>query len=120
MKKFLFLVLFCLILCGCNTSDNLSNSISCKSMKKLMTSNKHAMLIDVRTSGEYEEGHLEKAINTPYESVVDAIDKTGEIDHNLPIVVYCASGVRSQKAFKALTDAGYKKVYDLGSISNCD
>ena len=41
-------------------------------------------------------------------------------DKNTHIIVYCRSGNRSATAAQKLIDMGYKKVYDLGAMSNCE
>ena len=131
MKKILLVIGFVLLLCGCsNANSSTGNSIdnnaeenstvSCEKMQEIISSNKNAMLIDVREESEYNEAHLKDAINIPYEKIVKELETYGTIDFNTPIVVYCASGIRSEKAYNSLKDAGYKNVYDLGSISNCD
>ncbi len=73
---------------------------------------KGAILVDVRSPQEYEEGHLQHAILLPeYE-----IKKQAQLilsDKTQVIIVYCSTGHRSQKAQKMLQKLGYKKVYNL-------
>lgn len=73
---------------------------------------KGAILVDVRSPQEYEEGHMENAILLPE---YDIKKKANEIlsDKNKVIVVYCSSGTRSKKAQEELQDMGYTKVYNL-------
>jgi rhodanese-related sulfurtransferase len=75
-----------------------------------------ATLVDVRTPGEWASGHAEGAVLIP-------IDELGgrlrEIPRDHPVVVYCASGVRSARAAAMLGAAGYT-VRDLGSLSRWD
>ena len=94
-----------------------SGKITCSQKNSLLNSSK-AVLIDVRTESEYLEGHLDNSINIPYDSIVSDV-KSKNISINDFIIVYCKSGGRSSKAFDALINAGYKNVYDLGSINNC-
>ena len=108
MKKFLIILILCLILCGCN------KSISNEEMLKNMKDNEY-IIIDVRTKEEYQESHIVGAINIPY----DEIDKTIKLDKNKTIFVYCRSGSRSEVAFNKLNNLGYE-VYDLGSVSKID
>ena len=76
-----------------------------------------AILIDVREDYEYNEKHLDNAINIPYTSILDNIDKYATIDSD--IVLYCKSGKRASIAALTLKEAGYKHIYNLGGISNC-
>ena len=73
-------------------------------------------IIDVRSKREYEEGHLNGAINLPSFNIKRNIDK---INTNKKILVYCQSGERSKKALKTIEDYGIKNVYNLkGGLDN--
>ena len=75
-----------------------------------------ARLLDVRTRGEYDAGHVEGAINI---SVVELKDRLADLEpKDQPIIVYCRSGHRSAAAAGILRDAGFKAVFDLGTIKN--
>lgn len=119
MKKILILGAVSLLLCGCEAKEKEQEGnqmISCSDMKELLNSDDKAMLIDVRTKAEYEEGHLDNAINIEYRELIDSLNK---VDRDTPIVVYCKTGNRSDLSYNELVDYGYKNVYDLGSINNC-
>ena len=73
---------------------------------------KGAMIIDVRSPQEYEEGHIEGSILIPEYEINKTAKRIIE-DVNVPIVVYCSSGTRSKKAQKKLKNMGYKNVYNL-------
>lgn len=71
-----------------------------------------AILVDVRSPQEFEEGHLENAILLPEYEIKN------EVKHILPdpiqtIVVYCSTGHRGIKAQRILQRLGYKHVYNL-------
>ena len=76
--------------------------------------NKNITIIDVRTAEEYKTGHVEGAINIPY----DEIENEVNYDKEQAIAVYCRTGVRSSEAAKTLEKMGYTKIYDLGGIEN--
>lgn len=116
MKKILIL-LSIILLTGCQ--DLKTGKISCE-QKDIVLEDKNAIIIDVRTKEEYKEYHMKNAINIPYEKIVETINSTKEISKETPIIVYCKSGARSKKAYDSLVEAGYKKVYNLGAISNCN
>ncbi len=69
-------------------------------------------LIDVRTPGEYEEGHLKDAVNIDINSG-DFEQKLAKLDKNKPVLVYCLSGGRSGSAAGILNGMGFKEVYNL-------
>ncbi len=73
-----------------------------------------ALLLDVRTEGEFASGHIDGARNIPVQ-VLDG--RMSELDPEVPIVVYCRSGARSASAASMLRAQGYE-VTDLGAMSN--
>ena len=68
-------------------------------------------LIDVRTPEEFSAGSVPNAINIPLNEVVDRLD---EIVGLQPILVFCAAGVRSQKAIDFLMANGVNQVENGG------
>lgn len=72
-----------------------------------------AVLLDVRTPGEFSRGHVEGAINIP---VHELSARRDEVPRGDGVVVYCQSGQRSAIAARQLEADGYE-VYDLGSLS---
>ena len=75
-----------------------------------------AVLIDVRTTEEYKEGHIDGSINIPLDQImtVNNIIK----DRETSIFVHCLSGSRSGQAVSYLQQMGYKKAQNIGGISN--
>ena len=124
MKKFIVVIICLLVLCGCGKETDNPKKITCAEKDRIIndassSSGKEAMFIDVRTKEEYDEGHLKGAINIPYDEVTEIISTYGTVEYDTPIIVYCKSGNRSNTAAQALIKSGYKKVYDLGAMSNC-
>ena len=74
-----------------------------------------AMLIDVRSSQEYAQGHIEGAVNIPYDQLDALIDAIGS-DKQRPVVVYCRSGNRSGKAMADLQAKGYSRVHNATGL----
>ncbi len=119
-KRILILFLLPLLLCSCgDKNENVTASVTkvnCEQKNRLVGDG--ATLIDVRSAAEFDEGHLEGAINISVESIATKIEQ--EIpDKNTKIVLYCRSGNRSATAAEALINKGYTNVYDLGGMSNC-
>ena len=69
--------------------------------------------IDVRSEQEYNEGHLQGAINIPVNKIVEEITKV-TTDKSAPINLYCRSGRRSGLAMEELNKLGYKNVTNHG------
>lgn len=77
-----------------------------------------AIIIDVRSVQEYNEGHLNYAKNIPDYKINNNIVNIIQ-NKNQEIVLYCESGTRSKKAYKKLTKYGYTNVYNLyGGLEN--
>ena len=76
-----------------------------------------ALLLDVRTEGEFAGGHVEGAVNIPVGDLAAKLP-TFPAKKDQTIVVYCKSGRRSAAAKQTLEEAGYSKVVDLGAMSN--
>lgn len=74
-----------------------------------------ALLVDVRSPAEFAGGHIEGAINVPLQTLGANMKKLG--DKERPVVVYCASGVRSSSAAGMIKGAGYADVRNLGAKS---
>ncbi|MBI4816902.1 MAG: rhodanese-like domain-containing protein [Deltaproteobacteria bacterium] len=74
-----------------------------------------ALLLDVRTPGEFGNGHIQGAVNIPVDQLQARLAELGAKDKS--IVVYCQSGGRSAAAKSLLDRAGFTTVYDLGPMS---
>ncbi len=94
---------------------------------EIFSSNEELVVVDVREVYEYCPYHIPCAINYPWNSGVFSTDYDN-LPGNVPILVVCASGVRSSRAAAVLSSNGYETVYSLsGGISswpaalvNCD
>ncbi len=75
-----------------------------------------ALIIDVRTSREYEEKHLSNTINIPLDQVIEQI-RSQVPDPRQLILCHCVSGGRSAIAVARLKRAGYINSFNLGSYN---
>lgn len=64
-----------------------------------------AQLVDVRADHEWAAGRIPGATHIP---LAELAQRTGELDKDRPVVLYCRGGNRSSMAAAALTDAGYE------------
>lgn len=76
---------------------------------------KSAILVDVRSVGEFRSGHLVNAVNIPLEIIEQ---KTKDLATYPQVVVYCRSGNRSAHARKLLMESGVQNVVDAGSLAS--
>lgn len=67
-------------------------------------------LIDVRTPGEFAEGHIQGAVNIPLDDLRESLDR---IPADKPIVLYCGVGLRGYLASNILRQRGYSDVRNL-------
>jgi phage shock protein E len=75
-----------------------------------------ALLVDVRSPGEFASGHLPGARNIPVARIQGAL---GELKAaGRPVVVYCASGTRAGVALATLKAAGVGPLFNLGTVGN--
>jgi rhodanese-related sulfurtransferase len=70
------------------------------------------LILDVRTQGEYAQGHLERAALIPVQQLPGRLSEL-PADKTTPILVYCAVGGRSAVAAGLLRAKGYAGVHDL-------
>lgn len=72
-----------------------------------------AIILDVRSKGEYAGGHIKGSINISVDQLSRNLDRLK--DQNKTIITCCASGMRSASAKSFLKSKGYKSVYNGGS-----
>jgi phage shock protein E len=75
-----------------------------------------ALVIDVRTEGEFASGHLPNAINLPLGEIESSLPRRVK-DKNQVLLLHCQSGMRSGVARKRLKALGYANAFNLGSYS---
>lgn len=78
----------------------------------LLINREDAQIVDVREADEFAGGHLPEARNIPTGKLAERI---GELEKfkDKPIIVCCASGMRSGKATGELKKQGFSKLYSL-------
>lgn len=81
-------------------------------LKRIEKKDSSMLILDVRTPEEFAAGHVPGAINIPYthlpsriSEVADAADKD--------IVLYCATGIRSEQGAQRLRENGFTKLFHL-------
>jgi rhodanese-related sulfurtransferase len=111
MKKLLS-VLFAssLILTGCASGGSATNLEASEFANKIAEPG--VVILDVRTAGEFAEGHIQNAINIDveggqFDSGIAQLDKTKTY------AVYCRSGRRSGAAVEKMSDAGFTSLFNL-------
>ena len=105
---------FCGVAPAAPTNGQGELEITVEELKERLDRNDGLFLLDVREPHEYEIANLGGKLIP----LNDLPKRVNELDSSNEIVVYCASGIRSGKAVKFLTDVGFRKVKNLvGGIS---
>ena len=87
--------------------------LTAQQVNDLLTNNgKSHVVLDVREKDEWREGHLDGAVSLPRGFLEIKVESTVP-DKNTPIIAYCAGGVRSLMAGKALKEMGYQNVTSM-------
>lgn len=108
LKNFLLIMLCVLGILGCKSQSDFVSQADLK--QKISASDKNYTLLDVRSSQEYSQGHIQGALHIPHTQVKQNLDK---LDKNKQIIVYCQSGYRADKAIEILKQDGFTKVFHL-------
>ena len=95
-------------------SDNSLIELGPSEFSQKLNEDTNAILIDVRTIGEYNDGHIPNSIlmNIYEPTFFDDIQK---LDRDKNYYLYCRSGSRSYHAGQLMMKQGFKNVYNLGS-----
>lgn len=111
MKEFFMKVLFYLFCALFLTAAGCTNS---NETGKIFME-KNALLIDVRTPEEFQQGSLPRALNLPLDTVETQISSVAP-DKKTPLYLYCRSGRRSGIAVEKLAQMGYTTLCNLGGF----
>ena len=100
-----------------NSTSN-SNSLSPQEAKKFIKDNSFDVILDVRTDGEWNEGHHPNAIHISLDKVDKKFHKLYS-DKSVKVLIYCRSGTRAGNAAQILNSQGYSNIYTVsGGYSN--
>ncbi|MFA5328319.1 MAG: thioredoxin domain-containing protein [Prolixibacteraceae bacterium] len=109
MKQF-FLALFMVLAFVSGTKAQAVQDVDAVKFKSLISPD--ALLLDVRTPGEYTRGHIAGSTNI---NIADPAfpSRIGLLQKDKTILVYCLSGSRSDAAAAYMSRQGFKKIYTL-------
>ena len=114
------IILLVLVIWGCSPTEKKENSadapeivnLDAKGFKESMAATPDAVLLDVRTPGEVEEGAIPGAVNIDY-NAPDFSEKISGLDKTKPYYVYCMGGGRGSKALDKMKADGFTNVHNL-------
>lgn len=91
--------------------------VDAKGASALLSSHPEIIVLDVRTPGEIQNGHIQGAIFADFNSS-EFESQLAELDRTAPYIVHCHSGGRSTKALTALEEMGFTNITHMdGGIS---
>jgi rhodanese-related sulfurtransferase len=86
-----------------------------------LEADKNAVVLDVRTEDEYNDGIIPNAVNIDIHKGQGFIDGLEALDKSKNYYVYCRSGARSAKACELMENLGFENAFNLqGGILNWD
>lgn len=92
-------------------NKNVKN-VSGEEAAKLIKENKNLVILDVRTKGEYQSGHINGAKLMPVNDIASRMSELEKF-RSKPILVHCASGGRSPKAVNILLKNNFTPIYHM-------
>jgi thioredoxin 1 len=106
------LLCFFSITASCQEQVNGVQKLTATEFKEKLEATTNQQLVDVRTPAEYNEGHLNNAVNM---NISDPAFKTQvtTLDKSKPVYVYCLGGGRSASATAMLKENGFTQVFDM-------
>ena len=119
MKRIIPILMALLLLSGCaaQSAEKTYRQITMEEAVTMMEEETGYIILDVRTTQEYNEKHIPGAINIANESI--GTEDIPELpDKDQLILVYCRSGNRSKQASEKLVNLGYTNIVEIGGINS--
>jgi rhodanese-related sulfurtransferase len=120
LKSFILSIsLACLIGSACSNNKNpgVAKEFQFTNMKaveaaKMLKENPKAIVLDIRTPAEFNEGHIPGAVNIDYKA--DSFESELEkLDRDATYVMHCRSGRRSANSFETFSKLGFKNIVHM-------
>ena len=121
VKSFILSILLsCLISSACLNSEDpgLTNqefqftNMKAVEAAKILKENPKAVVLDIRTPAEFNEGHIPNAVNIDYKA--DSFEsELGKLDRDATYVMHCRSGRRSANSFETFKKLGFKNIIHM-------
>jgi rhodanese-related sulfurtransferase len=112
MKKTIFSLFLLITITSLFVEAQTIKKLDPQNFEKQLKESKDPILVDVRTPGEFAQGHLANAVLIDIYSD-DFKSRVGKLDKSKPVFVYCKAGSRSGSAVEVFTEMGFKEIYDL-------
>lgn len=111
-KKLTALTVFATVLVtGCSSGSESAMNLDAADFQA-KTQEAGVVVLDVRTRGEFNEGHIANAINIDVESDT-FLNEIAQLDKTKTYAVYCRSGRRSGLATEVMAKNGFTSIFNL-------
>ncbi|RIV36472.1 rhodanese-like domain-containing protein [Flagellimonas lutimaris] len=87
--------------------------LSQEEWEEQMKNDDNALMLDVRTPQEFEEGYIPGAVNIDIYLGQGFLEELGKLDKSKNYYVYCRSGARSGQACAIMNSIGIENAYNL-------
>lgn len=111
ISKILIAVSFSLLYFSCQAQT--VKELNVTEFEKGIHNSDSVQLLDVRTPGEYNNGHLKNALLADWKNENEFNRRITFIDKEKPVYIYCLAGSRSAEAAAKMRQMGYQQVYEL-------
>ena len=88
-------------------------TLDCEDWVKRIDSDQKQIILDVRTIEEFEEKSIPSAVLANILEPSEFMSVVEKLEKDYKLLVYCRSGIRSQKACSILDQLGFKETYNL-------
>jgi rhodanese-related sulfurtransferase len=121
LKSFILSIsLACLISSACSNREEPSvanqefqfTNMKAVEAAKILKDNSSAVVLDIRTPAEFNEGHIPNAVNIDYKANSFDIE-LGKLDRDTTYVMHCRSGRRSANSFEIFKKLGFKNIIHM-------
>lgn len=106
-------MLFCLLQNRCIFTKKDKMNLSQEDWVSQYEADDNAVILDVRTESEFDEGYIQNAILIDINLGQSFIDEIEKLDKSKNYYVYCRSGARSGRACQVMNELGFENAYNL-------
>ncbi|WP_127022662.1 rhodanese-like domain-containing protein [Flagellimonas beolgyonensis] len=117
IKRLLLLVVFINVFACQSQKESPIQRIDKEAIKTEVIG-KDVQLVDVRTPGEYNAGHIDDAVNFDLSDRTTFMKQIETLDKDQPVYLYCLVGSRSGYAAKILRSKGFTQIFDYSGGYN--
>ncbi len=99
----------------------MAEDITKEEWQEQITKDSNAVILDVRTEEEVEDGFIPNMLNIDIRMGQGFLDEIAKLDTSKNYYVYCRSGARSAQACTLMNQMGFSNTYNLiGGFMNWD